>query len=138
MRFRHADPAPVLAYLRANPVAIQILEWERERRAGGLAALMQQKPQPAGPAKPASIGDVEFMARRGPPSHAGFVLRYYFHVNSTVVGRPLSLVEAVEHVETSAVPGEFLLAGHPEAGLVSVSRERLPFQPGEPITWWGP
>jgi hypothetical protein len=139
MRFRHVDPAPVLSYLRANPSAILVLDWERERKAGGIAGLLKiSKPVPAGPAKPASIEDIAYIARRGPPSHAGLVLRYYFHINSTATGRPLPLIEAVEHVEASAAQGEMLITGHPDGGLISVSRERLPFQSGEPITWWGP
>lgn len=144
MRFRHADPAPVLDYLRRERGSIQLLEWESERRPGGIAAFLRmQKPQPAGPARPASVDDVAFIAGRGRgPSHAGIVLRYYFHVNSTAApttGRPFTLVEAVGHVENSGAPGEFVLAGHPEGGLVSVSREVLPFQSGlGAIDWWGP
>lgn len=66
------------------------------------------------------------------------VLQYYFHVNSTAVGRPLPLVAAVEFVESSGGEREFLLAGHPDGGLISVSRVQLPFQDGmKPITWWG-
>lgn len=139
MRFRHIDPALVVAHLRKTSPSILILDWERERKAGGIAGLLNlQKPQPAGPAKPASIDDVDFIGKRGPPSHAGLVLRYYFHVNTTATGRPLTLVEAVEYVEDQGTPGEYLIAGHPDGGLISVSRDRLPFQSGDPITWWGP
>jgi hypothetical protein len=139
MRFRHVDPAPVIAYLRGTSPGILILDWERERKAGGIAGLLNlQKPQPAGPARPASIEDVEFIARRGPPSHAGLVLRYYFHVNATATARPLTLVEAVEHVEAQGAADEYVIAGHPDGGLISVSRDRMSFQSGDPITWWGP
>jgi len=139
MRFRHVDPSPVLEHLRATSPAILILDWERERKAGGIAGLLNiQRPQPAGPARPAAVADVEFIAHRGPPSHAGVVLRFYFHLNSTAVGRPLTLVEAVEHIESVGAPEEYALAGHPDGGLISVSRSRLTFQSGDPITWWGP
>jgi hypothetical protein len=92
------------------------------------------------PAQPAGLDDLAFFASRGNgPRHAITVLQHYFHLNSSVVGRPLSLAEAVEHVELEGASGEFLLAGHPDGGLISVSRDRLPFQAGlEPITWWGP
>jgi hypothetical protein len=139
MRFRHVDPSPVLTHLRKTTPSILVLDWERERKAGGIAGLLNiQKPKPAGPARPALIEDVEFIARRGPPSHAGVVLRFYFHLNSTAASRLLTLVEAVEHVESHGAPDEYVLAGHPDGGLISVSRDRLPFQSGEAITWWGP
>ena len=144
MRFRHTDPAAVLAYLRTAHPPILLLEWESERRAGGIAALLRlDKPKPAAPAQPATLDEVAFIAGRGRgPSHAGVVLRYYFHVNSTAApttGRAFTLVEAVGHVENGGAPGEFLLAGHPEGGLISVSRAALPFQAGlTAIDWWGP
>ena len=31
-----------------------------------------------------------------------------------------------------------VLAGHPDGGLISVSRDRMSFHSGDPITWWGP
>lgn len=141
MRFRHVDPAPVLAYLRATPCDIRLREWERERRLGGIAGLLRmgQASQAAGPAQPSSVADVEFIAGRGNgPAHASTVLRVYFHVNSSAGDGVLPLVEAVGHVEDRGEAGEYLLAGHPDGGLISVSRVRLPFQQGEPITWWGP
>jgi hypothetical protein len=141
MRFRHLDAAPVLEYLRTATADITLLEWERERRPGGLAALVQlARPLPADPARPATIEEIDYIAGHGRgPSHAGLVLRYYFHINRTETGRPLTLVEAVEHVESRGVYGEFLLAGHPDGGLISVSNAELPFQRNlAPITWWGP
>ena len=66
------------------------------------------------------------------------MLRFFFHIGSSSDQPILPLVEAVAHVENRGLAGEFLLAGHPDGGLVSVSRERLPFQSGDPITWWGP
>jgi hypothetical protein len=139
MRFRHLDPEPVLAYLRSAPLTILVREWERDRSAGGLAGMLRMsKPQAAGAAKPARVGEVEFIARRHPPSGIAVVLRYYFHIGSSSGAPVLPLVEAVDHVERSGSGGEFLLAGHPDGGLISVSRERQPFQQGDPITWWGP
>jgi hypothetical protein len=141
MRFRHLDPAPVLAFLRATPADLQVREWSRERAVGGLAGMLRMGPsaRPATGAQPANISEIEFIAGRGlHPSHAATVLRFFFHINASVDERLLPLVEAVEHVEQRGVAGEFLLAGHPDGGLISVSRERLPFQKGNPITWWGP
>jgi hypothetical protein len=141
MRFRHVDPKPVLAFLAANPTDIRVREWERERIVGGIVGMIRMgtKPQSAAPAQPAKISDVEFIAGRGKgPAHAGTVLRFYFHINSSAEERILPLVEAVAHIEGRGAAGEFLLAGHPDGGLISVSRERLPFQQGDPITWWGP
>jgi hypothetical protein len=101
MRFLHKDYAPVIAHLRhANP-AILLLEWEREPVSGGFAFLpMTRKTRAAYPALPVAVTDVEEFARRkADPREAAKALKYYFHVNSTAPeGRPLSLVEAVEHV----------------------------------------
>lgn len=140
MRFRHADPAPVLDFLRENPAEIRVRDWDRERAPGGIAGFLRlARTEPANPAQPGKLADVEFIAGRGPgPSHASTVLRFYFHINSTADERILPLVEAVAHVEGRGAGGEFLLAGHPDGGLISVSRQRLPFQQGDPITWWGP
>ncbi len=140
MRFRHLEAEPVLAWLRAAPADIRIREWERERTPGGIAGFLRlARAEPANPAQPGELSDVEFIAGRGRgPSHAGTVLRYYFHINSTAEERILPLVEAVAHVEGRGADTECLLAGHPDGGLVSVSRVRLPFQQGEPIDWWGP
>lgn len=141
MRFRHIDPAPIIAFLRETSPAILVREWERERSVGGVGRLlgMASLPKAANAAQPGQISDVEFIAGRGKgPQHVGNVLRFYFHINSSSPEPILPLVEAVAHVEGRAGAGEFLLAGHPDGGLISVSRERLPFQQGEPITWWGP
>ncbi len=142
MRYFHKDIAPVMAHLEAQPCSIHILEWEREPLDGGFAFLpMMQKRRPAHPARAATASEVaSFGTRKNDPRQAALVLRHYFHINTSAPeGRPLSLVEAVAHVESRALPGEFLLAGHPDGGLVSVSREPLPFQSGvSPITWWGP
>jgi hypothetical protein len=139
MRFRHPDAAPVLAHLRGAPVTILVREWERDRAPGGLAGVLRMnKPQTARPAQPAKVSEVEFIARRHSPSEIGVVLRFYFHIGSSCDEPILPLVEAVAYVERYGISGEFLLAGHPDGGLISVSRERQPFQHGEPITWWGP
>ena len=141
MRFRHKDFAPVRSYLEREQCTILRLDWEREPVVGGFAMLPTTlKRRAAFPAKPANIDEVAFFASRGDgPAHAITVLQHYFHVNSSAVGRPLALAEAVEHVEADGRADEFLLVGHPDGGLISVSRDRLPFQAGlEPITWWGP
>jgi len=139
MRFRHVDPTPVIAFLRDNGSAILVREWDRERAAGGIAGMLRMsRPQAAQGAQPGKISDVEFIANRHAPSNIGVVLRFFFHIASSSDQPILPLVEAVAHVENRGLAGEFLLAGHPDGGLVSVSRERLPFQSGEPITWWGP
>lgn len=140
MRFRHLDPAPVLAFLERRPADIRLRDWDRERAPDGMAALLRiGKTEAAAPARPADIADVAFIASRGRgPSHANTVLRAYFHINSSTDEPILPLVEAVAHVEGRGTDGEFLLAGHPDGGLISVSHARLPFQVGPPITWWGP
>ena len=139
MRFRHHDPTAVIAFLRDNQPAILVREWDRERAAGGIAGMLRMsRPQAAQGAQPGKISDVEFIAGRHAPSNIGVVLRFFFHIASSSDQPILPLVEAVAHVENRGLAGEFLLAGHPDGGLVSVSRERLPFQSGEPITWWGP
>lgn len=140
MRFRHLDPAPVLSHLRTNPSVILVREWDRERTPGGIAGLLRRgKPQLARAAQPGQVSEVEFIARRHPPADIAVVLRFFFHIGSSSDEPVLPLVEAVGHVERRGAAGEFLLAGHPDGGLISVSRERVPFQQGlEPITWWGP
>jgi len=139
MRFRHVDATAVIAFLRDNQPAILVREWDRERAAGGIAGMLRMsKPQAAQGAQSGKISDVEFIAGRHAPSNIGVVLRFFFHIGSSSDQPILPLVEAVAHVENRGLAGEFLLAGHPDGGLVSVSRERLPFQSGDPITWWGP
>ena len=139
MRFRHVDATAVIAFLRDNQPAILVREWDRERAAGGIAGMLRMsKPQAAQGAQSGKIRDVEFIAGRHAPSNIGVVLRFFFHIGSSSDQPILPLVEAVAHVENRGLAGEFLLAGHPDGGLVSVSRERLPFQSGDPITWWGP
>lgn len=139
MRFRHVDPEPVLAHLRTTAATIVVREWDRERTPGGVSGMLRMgKPQAARAAQPSQVSEVEFMARRHAPSDVGVVLRFFFHVGSSVDVEILPLVEAVAHVEGRGTGGEFLLTGHPDGGLISVSRERQPFQQGEPITWWGP
>ena len=140
MRFMHKDIRPVLAHLAVSDARIMMLDWEREPIVGGFAMLPNTlKRRAAYPAKPVSIGDVEFYGGRGNgPDHAITVLKHYFHINPTTVGRPLALDEAVEFVEGEGAADEFLLAGHPDGGLISVSLQPLPFQQGmKPITWWG-
>jgi hypothetical protein len=140
MRFRHVDPTAVIAFLSDNRSAILMREWDRERAAGGIAGMLRMsRPQAAQGARPGEISDVEFIAGRHAPSDIGVVLRFFFHIGSSSDQPVLPLIEAVAHVENRGLAGEFLLAGHPDGGLVSVSRERLPFQQGlDPITWWGP
>ena len=141
MRFFHADFEPVRNHLQRERCVIAMLEWEREPIEGGLAFLgFMQKRRAAHAPKIVGIAEVAHFADRGSdPAHAGTVLRHYFHVNSSVVGRPLSLVEAVEHVEAVGRADEFVLAGHPDGGLISVSRHALAFQHGvSPVEWWGP
>jgi hypothetical protein len=139
MRFRHADPEPVLAFLRSAPSTILVREWDGERAVGGIAGMLRRgKPQAASAAQPAKVTEVAFIAQRHAPSEVGVVLRFYFHVSSSSDEPILPLVEAVTHVEGRGTASEFLLAGHPDGGLISVSRERQPFQQGDPITWWGP
>jgi hypothetical protein len=140
MRFNHKDVGPVLRYLAVEDSRIMVLDWEREPVVGGFAMLPATlKRRAAYPAKPATIADVEFYGGRGnSPAHAIRVLKHYFHINPTTVGRPLAVQEAVQFVEGEGAPNEFLLAGHPDGGLISVSAELLPFQEGlKPITWWG-
>lgn len=139
MRFRHVDPEPVLAHLRTTSAPILVREWDRERAASGIAGMLRMaKPQAARGAQPGKVSEVEFIAQRHPPSEIGVVLRFFFHIGSSSDDLILPLIEAVAHVEGRGASGEFLLAGHPDGGLISVSRERQPFQHGDPITWWGP
>lgn len=140
MRFFHKNTAPVLAYLEREQCSVLMLDWESQPKVGGFAMLPNTiRRRAANPAKPVAVAEVGFFAGGGDgPQHAVTVLQFYFHVNSTAVGRPLPLVEAVEWVESNGAESEFLLAGHPDGGLISVSRVQLPFQDAmKPITWWG-
>ena len=143
MRFRHLDIAPVLAHLRSEFSVIDILAWDHEPKQGAFGMLMRSTagPRTPEPARRVGVSEVEFFGSRGKPSHAALVVRHYFHINAAIAygTRPPTLVEAVGHVEQQGGEAEFLLAGHPDGGLISVSRAPLPFQSGlKPITWWGP
>jgi len=140
MRFQHKDPAPVLAFLRDMPCTIEALRWDNEAPRGIFSMVGRAAPARAPESgRRVTVHEVEYFAGRGRnSSHAGLVLRYYFHINSTAGPRPLTLLEAVPQVEDQGAPDEFLLAGHPDGGLISISRAPQPFQDGlEPITWWG-
>src|SRR5690606_19617355 len=120
-RYLHKDHAPVIAWLTRENAAILVLEWEREPVSGGFAFLpMMQKKRAALPASRVTIEDVDRFARRkADPREAARALKYYFHANSTAPeGRPLSLVEAVEHVEARGAANECVLAGHLDGGLI--------------------
>lgn len=139
-RYMHRNVEPILRYLEAEQCPVLLMDWEREPVVGGFAMLPSTlRRRAANPPKPVGHAEVAFIAGHGSgPTHAATVLKYYFHVRPTTLGRPLSLAEAVEHVEVAGAANEFLLAGHPNGGLISVSREPLPFEQGvEPITWWG-
>jgi hypothetical protein len=141
MRFRHLKIAPVLAFLEREQCAILKLDWEREPVTGGFAFLPQTLTRrKAAAGHPVTAADVAaFADPKGDFRYGAIVLRHYFHINGIATDRPLPLVEAVEYVEAEGGDREFLLAGHPDGGLVSVSRNRQPFHEGlEPITWWGP
>jgi hypothetical protein len=140
MRFQHKNIAPVRAWLEGHAPMIHQLEWEKEIVTGGYAFLPSTlKRRAAEPARPASIAEIVGFAKVGGPRQVTATLRFYFHINMSAVADPLPLVEAVGFVEAEGGYEEFLLAGHPDGGLISVSRERLPFQDGlQPITWWGP
>jgi hypothetical protein len=141
MRYQHKDTAPVLAYLRDMPCTIEALRWDNERRRSifGFSgrAPAQLKPEPA---RHATLSEVEYLGGRGrDASHASLVVRFYFHINRAAGLGSLTLEEAVAHVEDGGETSEFLLTGHPNGGLISVSKFSLPFQNDlEPITWWGP
>ena len=140
MRHYHKDISAIREWLQTHNPSIHLLEWEREPVAGGIAFLPgMTRRRAAEPAKPVAIGEVVDFAKIGGISHINKIMNHYFHVAMSAVGRPLSLVEAVQFVEAEGQDGEFLLAGHIEGGLVSVSRMALPFQAGVPLAKrWGP
>lgn len=139
MRFFHTDIAPILAALAEGTHSIQSLEWELNPKTRSVFSLLgREGHRTARPAAPAGIDDVADLSRRRPPIRIAEVFHHYFHINRTLSLDPAALTTAIQHVESAGAPDEFLLAGHPDGGLVSVSRDRLPFQQGlDPITWWG-
>ena len=63
----------------------------------------------------------------------------YVHVNPPSGSRHVPLSAAVEHIEAYASASEFLLVGYADGGLISVSRDLLPFQAGlQQAMWWRP
>jgi hypothetical protein len=139
MRFFHKDVAPVLTALGQGTPVIQALEWELNPAMKSFFSLLGRETRRAArPATPATILDVMEMSRRKPPMRISEVFQLYFHINRTLALDPAALTSAIQHVESAGADDEYLLAGHPDGGLISVSRVRLPFQQGlDPITWWG-
>ena len=141
MRFLHKDFAPVRAWLAAGPADIRRLEWDLNPVDQGFAFLpWTVKRRPARPPVTATPTEVETVFLRSEiAGEARATLDGYFHVNAPPTDRAVSLPAAVEHVEAFGGPEEFLLVGHPDGGMVSVSRRMLPFQDGTAqADGWGP
>lgn len=142
MRFLHQDFVPIRQFLETQPADMRRLEWELNPATRDVFTLFTFAPKrrPAQPPRPASIDEIAAaFARSGRTMQAGTVLTEYFHVNAPPSERAVSLLAAIEHVEAFGQPTEFLLAGHPEGGIVSVSRYPLPFQDGVPeAKSWAP
>ncbi len=131
MRRRHADFEPVRGYLERERPTIVRLEWELNPVVKDMFSLFAMKPKrrPAAAPSTALLADIErTFEQAGAVSTVGQALHWYFHLNAPPTDRAVSLAAAVEHVEAFGAPGEFLLPAHPEGGLVSVSRDFLPFQ----------
>jgi hypothetical protein len=133
MRFLHRDFGAIAAYLAANPSDIRAVEWELSPRIRDPFAIFALKPKTrsARPPRQASAREVgALFDQTQRVETAGAALGEYFHINAPPSDRPVSLRAAIEHVEAFGAPGEFLVVGHPEGGVVSVSRRPLPFQEG--------
>ena len=147
VRYLHKDFSPIRAHLAAGPADVRRLEWELNPVVKDPFAVFALKPKrrAAAPPQAAGLEEIEAVFRQSSDTKAvGSVLAAYFHINAPPSNRPVSLAAAIEHVEAFGAADEFLLAGHPEGGLVSVSRRPLPFQDGlellrswAPDTWWG-
>ncbi len=142
MRFLHKDFSPLRAYLASEPCEIRRLEWDLNPATEGYFFLPWTiKRRPAHAPQPSSAADVEACFHYADiPENAGTAMEHYFHVNAPPSDHAVSLSGAVEHVEAFGSPIEFILAGYPDGGIISVSRRMLPFQDGaEQIDgWWGP
>ena len=141
MRFLHRDFAPLRAYLTSAPCEIRRLEWDLNPPFEGYAFLpCSVKRRDARPPQPATPAEIEvYFHRADKPENAGTVLSDYFHVNAPPSDHPVSLSGAVEHVEAYGAPKEFLVVGYVAGGLISVSRQQMPFQIGAALAdWWGP
>ncbi|RYE10374.1 MAG: hypothetical protein EOP22_04845 [Hyphomicrobiales bacterium] len=143
MRFLHKDFVPLRDYLAAQPVQIRKLEWDlRPVEAGSFAFLpWTVKRRAARPPQAAELAEIEqcfHWADR--PENGGTAFEHYFHINAPPSDAAVSLSGAVEHVEAYGAPDEFVLCGYPDGGLISVSRQTLPFQQGlaRADDWWGP
>ena len=142
MRFLHTDFAPLEHYLSTEACEIRRLEWDLNPVEAGSFAFLPWtvRRRPARAPQPTTIGEIkEYFHRGDRPEDAGTVLLNYFHINAPRSDVAVSLSGAVEHVEAFGEPGEFLLVGYHDGGLISVSRRMLPFQDGlQQATWWGP
>ena len=142
MRFFHSDYAPIAAWLASQPHDIRVLEWGLEPAPRGFGFLSwgdrpRRRAHPPRPSTAAEIAETYERSKR--PDQAAIVLNTYFHLNAPPTTRAVSLPGAVEHVEAFGGPNEILLVGHPDGGLVSVSRTFLPFQQdAEEAQGWGP
>ena len=142
MRYLHKEFAPIRQHLEGGTPDIRRLEWELNPIVKGPLSIfdLKAKRRSAAPPSTASVADIKaIFDLSGDPLRAAAVLAGYFHVNAPPSNRAVSLAAAIEHVEAYGGPDEFLLAGHPEGGVISVSRGPLPFQDGlEQIDSWAP
>jgi hypothetical protein len=143
MRFLHKAFEPLQRYMLDVPVEIRLLEWELSPIASGSFVFLPWtiKRRAARAPRASDLAEIAaYFHRAETPELAGTVLRNYFHINAPHSTTPVSLNGAVEHVEAYGKPDEFLLVGYPDGGLISVSRQKLPFQENAAPAdhWWGP
>jgi hypothetical protein len=118
MRYLHKEFDPIAAYIRHRPVILHLLD------CGG---------QNTETIEHSALED--YFERTH--TYWGTAPKNYVYASFNAEIDPIPLGEALSRVEDVRTSNGFLLVGYNDGGLISISKEKLPFQDrAERAPWW--